>query len=58
VVYDTTGVRVSVRRDIQADVTYPIPLETVLIAEITAFDPQLQARWTLQGPSVIVTIGP
>jgi hypothetical protein len=55
---DTIDVRFSVRRDAQADVTHPIPLETVLIAEITALDAQLQARRALQSPSVIVTIGP
>lgn len=38
--------------------THPIPLKAVLGTEVTTFHALLQTCWALQGPSILVAIGP
>jgi formyltetrahydrofolate synthetase len=43
---------------VHEDVAYPISLEAILRAEVTAFDVQLQTGRALQGASFIIAICP
>lgn len=52
------SILVGPQSNVLLDVAYPILLEALLRAEVTAFDTELQTRRALQGPRFIVAISP